>query len=115
LVINYVPDRGDVVDLDFAPQTGHEQSGRRPALVLSPKAYNDKVGLGIFCPITMKIKGYSFETCIPDGLGVTGVILADQIKSLDWRARKATFKCKLPPEVVDDCLEMVSTLLFESC
>lgn len=101
--------------LDFVPQAGHEQSGRRPALVLSPKAYNDKVGLAILCPITTQIKGYSFEAFIPEGLEVTGAILADQIKSLDWRARKAAFKCKLPREVVEDCLEMVSTLLFESC
>ena len=115
MVADYVPDRGDVVYLDFVPQAGHEQRGRRPALILSPKAYNEKVGLALFCPITKQIKGYSFETYIPGGYGVEGVVLADQIKSLDWRVRNASFRCKMPQEVVDDCLEMLSTLLFKSC
>lgn len=112
---NYVPDRGDAVWLDFNPQSGHEQDRRRPALVLSPKPYNQKVGLGIFCPITSQIKGYPFESCIPEGSGVEGAVLSDQIKSLDWRARNATFICKLPPEVLDDCLEMIKALIFETC
>jgi mRNA interferase MazF len=85
----YVPDRGDVVWITLNPQAGHGQTGRRPALVLSPAAYNGKVGLAILCPITNQIKGYPFEVLIPAGLVAMGAILADQVKSLDWRARNA--------------------------
>lgn len=85
----YVPDRADLVWLEFTPQTGSEQAGRRPALVISPKAYNAKVGLALFCPVTSRVKGYPFEVVLPEGSGVIGVVLADQLKSLDWRARKA--------------------------
>ena len=88
---SYVTDRGDMVWLEFTPQAGSEQRGRRPALVISPKAYNGKVGLALFCPITSKIKGYPFEVLLPDGYSVGGVILSDQLKSLDWRTRKAKF------------------------
>ena len=88
---SYVPDRGDLVWLEFTPQAGSEQRGRRPALVVSPMAYNGKVGLALFCPITSKIKGYPFEVLLPDGYSVGGVILSDQLKSLDWRTRKAKF------------------------
>jgi mRNA interferase MazF len=97
----YVPDRGDAVWLSFNPQTGHEQAGRRPALVLSPASYNGKVGLAIFCPITNQIKGYPFEVVIPSGLKVTGAVLSDQVKSLDWHARRAELLCSLPDETVD--------------
>ena len=82
----YVPGRGDVVWISLDPRAGHEQAGRRPAVVLSPASYNGKVGLAVFCPITNQIKGYPFEVLIPPGLSVTGAVLADQIKSLDWRA-----------------------------
>lgn len=75
--------------LEFTPQTGSEQAGRQPALVISPKAYNGKVGLALFCPVTSRVKGYPFEVVLPEGSGVIGVVLADQLKSLDWRARKA--------------------------
>ncbi len=75
--------------LEFTPQTGSEQAGRRPALAISPKAYNAKVGLALFCPVTSRVKGYPFEVVLPEGSGVIGVVLADQLKSLDWRARKA--------------------------
>jgi mRNA interferase MazF len=85
----YVPDRGDLVWLQFTPQTGSEQAGRRPALVISPMAYNGKVGLALLCPVTSRVKGYPFEVVLPEGSGVIGVVLADQLKSLDWRARKA--------------------------
>jgi mRNA interferase MazF len=85
----YIPDRGDLVWLEFTPQRGSEQAERRPALVLSPKAYNAKVGLALFCPVTSRIKGYPFEVVLPEGNGVNGVVLADQLKSLDWRAKKA--------------------------
>ncbi len=92
----YIPKRGDMVWISFNPQAGHEQAGRRPAIVLSPKAYNRKVGLAIFCPITNQAKGYPFEVSLPEGVGVTGVILSDQVKSLDWRIRKAERKAAIP-------------------
>jgi len=88
---SYVPDRGDLVWLEFTPQAGSEQRGRRPALVISPKTYNGKAGLALFCPITSKIKGYPFEVLLPDGCSVGGVVLSDQLKSLDWRTGKAKF------------------------
>jgi mRNA interferase MazF len=87
----FVPDRGDLVWLDFEPQRGHEQSGRRPAIVISPRGYNGKIGLALFCPVTSQIKGYPFEVALPEDSRVKGVVLADQIKSLDWRARRARF------------------------
>jgi len=83
----YIPDRGDIVWLEFNPQAGHEQAGLRPALVISPAAYNSLVGLALMCPITSKIKGYPFEVLIPKKFKINGAILADQIKSLDWRTR----------------------------
>jgi mRNA interferase MazF len=107
----YVPDRGDAVWISLNPQAGHEQAGRRPALVLSPAAYNGKVGLAILCPITSQVKGYPFEVGIPPGLGVTGVVLSDQAKSLDWRTRKAEFICRLPEDTVAEALAKLGTLL----
>jgi mRNA interferase MazF len=107
----YVPDRGDVVWITLNPQAGHEQAGRRPAVVLSPIAYNSKVGLAILCPITNQIKGYPFEVLIPAGLGVTGAILADQVKSLDWHAQKAEWICTLPEVTVIEVLQKLGTLL----
>ena len=106
----YVPERGDLVWLQFTPQAGHEQAGRRPALVVSPKAYNRKVGLALFCPVTNQLKGYPFEVVLPDGLKVTGAILADRIKSLDWRARKARHIDTLPQRTVDEVLAKIATL-----
>ena len=88
---SYVPDRGDLVWLEFTPQAGSEQRGRRPALVLSPKSYNGIVGLALFCPVTSKIKRYPFEVKLPDGYTVSGVVLCDQLKSLDWRSRKVEY------------------------
>jgi mRNA interferase MazF len=85
----FVPDRGDLVWLDFEPQRGREQSGRRPAVVISPRSYNGKIGLALFCPVTSRVKGYPFEVALPGESRVKGVVLADQIKSLDWRARRA--------------------------
>lgn len=110
----YVPQRADVVWLYFNPQVGHEQAGRRPALVVSPKEYNQKVGLALFCPITKQSKGYPFEVIIPEGLGVEGVILSDQVKSLDWRARKAGLICHLPPESFNEVVGKLSTLIQAS-
>lgn len=97
--------------LTFNPQAGHEQAGRRPAVVLSPAPYNGKVGLAIFVPITTKVKGYPFEVEIPEGLPVRGVILSDQVKSLDWRAREADFTCELPSHTVDEVLQKLNALL----
>ena len=102
----YELDRGDVVWLTFQPQ-----AGRRSAVVLSPRAYNSKVGLAIFCPITSKIKGYPFEVIIPEGYDVTGVILADQVKSLDWRARRAAYINILPQQVMEEVLGKLQPLL----
>lgn len=107
----YVPDRGHVVRITLNPQAGHEQAGRRPAVVISPAAYNDKVSLAILCPLTSQIKGYPFEVRIPPGLAVTGVVLADQVKSLDWRAREAEFICMLPEVTVVEVLQKLGTLL----
>jgi mRNA interferase MazF len=108
----YIPERGDMVWLEFDPQAGHEQGGHRPALVLSPKPYNQKVGLFICCPITSKIKGFPFEVQLPTGLSVTGVILADQVKSLDWQERKAQFIERVPSKVIKEVLAKLNTLLI---
>ena len=107
----YCPKRGDVVWLSFTPQSGHEQAGHRPALTLSPEAYNRKVGLALFCPITTRAKGYPFEVPLPVGLKASGVVLSDQVKSLDWQARNAQFSCKLPATIVEDVLGRLDVLL----
>jgi mRNA interferase MazF len=107
----YVPERGDAVWITLDPQAGHEQAGRRPALVLSPSAYNGRVGLALFCPITNQVKGYPFEVPIPAGLPVTGVIGADQVKSLDWRARQAARIGTVGEEIVAQVLQRLQTLL----
>jgi len=107
----YVPSRGEIIWLEFNPQVGHEQSGLRPALVISPQQYNRKVGLGLFCPITSQIKGYPFEVRIPDNLEIKGVILADQIKSLDWQARNAMLIYKLPDEIFEEVIVKLRTLI----
>jgi len=107
----YVPDRGDVIWITLTPQAGHEQAGRRPALVLSPAAYNGKVGLAVLCPITNQQKGYPFEVRIPAGVKVTGVILSDQVKSLDWRVRQAERIDALPDPTVAEVLAKLNTLL----
>jgi mRNA interferase MazF len=107
----YVPKRGDAVWITLTPQAGHEQAGRRPAVVLSPEAYNGKVGLAVLCPVTNQIKGYPFEVLIPAGLAVTGAILADQVKSLDWRARNAELICTLPSKTIAETLAKLGTLL----
>ncbi len=107
----YVPQRGDAVWITLDPQAGHEQAGRRPALVLSPSAYNGRVGLALLCPITNQAKGYPFEVPIPQGEPVTGVVGADQVKSLDWRARKAVLIGAVGDEVVAQVLARLQTLL----
>jgi mRNA interferase MazF len=107
----YCPKRGDVIWISLNPQAGHEQAGHRPALVLSPQSYNRKVGLVILCPLTSQVKGYPFEVSVPDGLKATGAILSDQVKSMDWRARKASLLCSVPEETVRQVLGKVRTLL----
>jgi mRNA interferase MazF len=107
----YVPERGDAVWISLDPQAGNEQAGRRPALVLSPSAYNGRVGLALFCPITNQAKGYPFEVPIPAGLPVTGIVIADHVKSLDWRARQATLISSVPDQVVEQVLQRLQTLL----
>ena len=109
--MGYIPERGDIVWIDFNPQAGHEQSGRRPAVVLSKASYNGKVGLVILCPITNQVKGYPFEVLIPEGLPVIGVVLSDQVKSLDWRMRHADFIAKLPDTTLKQVLQRLRTLL----
>jgi mRNA interferase MazF len=107
----YVPRRGDVIRLDFHPQRGHEQSGRRPAIVLSPTEYNRVVGLAAVCPITNQAKGYPWEVAIPDNPMVSGVVLADQVKSLNWRQRKAEFICTSNDALLDEVMEKTIVLL----
>jgi mRNA interferase MazF len=107
----YVPDRGDLVWLDFDPQAGHEQAGHRPAIALSPRGYNERTGLALFCPITSQSKGYPFEAALPPGLKLAGVILADQVKSFDWRARNAKRIGRAPADVTDGVLARLGLLL----
>ena len=109
--MGYVPERGDAIRINFNPQAGHEQSGRRPAIVLSPQSYNGKVGLCLLCPITNQVKGYPFEVLIPAGLDVTGVVLSDQAKSLDWRVRNVEFIAHLPEAVIIEVLKKLKSLL----
>jgi mRNA interferase MazF len=107
----YAPARGDFVWLEFSPQAGHEQAGHRPALVISPEPYNRKTGLALVCPITTQIKGYPFEVLVPQGLKAKGVILSDQIKSLDWKARKASLMGRAPASVIAEVLAKAGTLI----
>ena len=107
----YLPRRGDAVWITLNPREGHEQSGRRPAVVLSPDAYNSRVGLALLCPVTGQVKGYPWEVPIPGGLPVSGVVLSDQVKSLDWRVRRAEKICSLPEPVVAEILGKLGALL----
>ncbi|WP_294951046.1 endoribonuclease MazF [Sulfurovum sp.] len=108
---DYVPDRGDIVWLNFTPQTGHEQRGKRPALILSPKIYNEKTSLCICLPITSRVKGYPFEVPLPKDSEVTGVILSDQVKNLDYVARKVSYICEVPHDVLVHVQKNVLALL----
>lgn len=107
----YVPKRGDLIWLDFTPQAGHEQAGRRPAAVISGDEYNKKVGLVLACPVTNLKKGYPFEVSLPTGLPVTGVILADQVRSLDWRSRRAVLIGRLGRDGLAEILGKLSALI----
>jgi len=107
----FVPGRGDVVWLAFDPQAGHEQRGKRPALVISPLEYNRRVGLALVCPVTTRVKGYPFEVVLPPDLKATGAVLSDQVKSLDWRARKAQYLCSVPHEIMDEVVARILALV----
>ena len=107
----FVPDTGDLIWLTFDPQAGHEQAGRRPALVLSPKPYNQRSGLALVCPVTSQLKGYPFEVPLPPGCGVTGAILADHLKSLDWKARKTERIGRITPLILSGVLARLAPLL----
>jgi mRNA interferase MazF len=110
-VAAYVPARGDLIWLQFNPQAGHEQAGHRPAVVISPSSYNRRVGLALCCPVTSQVKGYPFEVLLPQGLGVEGAILSDQIKSLDWRVRKARRIGNLPVDVLEETVGKILALV----
>ncbi len=107
----YVPDRGDVVWINFDPQAGHEQKGNRPAVVISRKIYNRGTSLALLCPITSKIKGFPFEVPMPSDSKITGVVLSDQVKNLDWKARKVEYIFNLPDNVIEEVLTKTRTLL----
>jgi mRNA interferase MazF len=110
-VATYAPERGDMIWLHFTPQAGREQAGRRPALVISPAAYNRKVGLVLVCPITSKVKGYPFEVVLPQGFKAEGAVLCDQIRSLDWRARRAERLSPAPPGVLEEATAKILALV----
>ena len=109
----YIPQRGDIVWITLNPQAGHEQSGHRPAVVLSPGSYNSKTGLALFCPVTSQVKGYPFEVLLPEGLPVEGAILSDQVKSLDWRVRNAERLCSLPASTISEVMQKLNILLSQ--
>lgn len=108
--VEYVPDRGDVIWLTFDPQAGHEQAGKCPAVVLSPRTYNGRSGLALLCPVTSQVKRYPFEVELPYDLPISGAVLSDQARSLDWRARRASRICALPPEIIDAVLGKTAAL-----
>ena len=110
VMVQYIPDRGDIIWLNFTPQSGHEQAGKRPALVISPKEYNKKVGLMIACPITSKIKGYPFEVELSNKK-IKGVVLSDQVRSLDWRSRNASFIDKASADILRTVMDKLLVLL----
>lgn len=105
----YVPESGDVIWLEFSPQAGHEQAGHRPALVLSPSRYNGKTGMMICCPMTTQIKGYPFEVVVSGN--PPSAILSDQVKSLDWRARRAKRKSSVSAEILDEVRGKLGALI----
>lgn len=108
----YIPDRGDIVYLNFDPTKGHEQRGHRPAFVISPRVYNERSSLALFMPITKQQKGYPFEVLLPIGLKIQGVILADQIKCLDWQARTVQFAESVPQSVIEEVQAKIEPLLL---
>jgi len=111
VIRSYVPNTGDLIWLSFNPQAGREQTGRRPALVLSPAVYNEKTDLALVCPISSRVKGYPFEVSLPEGLAISGVVLSDHLKSLDWKQRKAELAARVPAEVISEVLARLAPLL----
>lgn len=105
------PEKGDLVYLNFNPQSGHEQAGHRPAIILSPKSFNAVTHLAVVCPITRQIKGYPFEVKLPEGLKVEGAILTDHIKSVDWKSRNMKVVGKAPPSIVEVCIKRIHTFI----
>ncbi len=110
-MVDYVPSKGDFVWLNFSPQVGHEQRGKRPAIIISPKEYNKKTSLALCAPITSNEKGYPFEV-LAKGKKISGVILSDHLKSLDWKARKVKFIEKAKTSVIDECIQKIATLVL---
>jgi mRNA interferase MazF len=108
---SYIPDRGDIVWLNYDPQSGHEQKGKRPAIVLSPIIYNQKIGLALFCPVTSRIKDYPFEVKLRHLKKIEGVVLADQIKNLDWQARNVEFIEKAPENITNEVIMLINSIL----
>lgn len=111
MVRTYIPDRGDIIKLSFSPQVGREQAGYRPALVISPATYNRVSHFVLACPITNQIKGWRFEVILSEKMQTSGVVLADQIRVLDWQVRKAKFVEKATSEVIEEALAKISTLV----
>ncbi|MBN8535854.1 MAG: endoribonuclease MazF [Deltaproteobacteria bacterium] len=111
--MTYIPNRGDIVWLNFSLQAGHEQVGTRPALILSPEKYNKKTGLAVCCPITSNVKGYPFEVAVK-GKKITGAVLSDHLKNLDWKVRKAKFIEKAPNVALEECLMKISALFIQA-
>ncbi|AVF22959.1 type II toxin-antitoxin system PemK/MazF family toxin [Paenibacillus larvae] len=110
-MVKRAPDQGDIVYMDFNPQIGHEQAGRRPGLVVSPTSFNRVTGFIVVCPITRTVRNYPYEVPLPSDLMTEGVVLAHQVKSLDWKARKAEVREKVPQEIIDDVLDLIHTFL----
>lgn len=110
--VSYIPERGDIVWINFNPQKGHEQAGRRPAIIISPANYNNLVGLAIMCPITNQVKGYPFEVLLSDRMQTLGVVLADQVKSLDWKARQAQFIEKASSDITEQVIAKIMPLFY---
>ena len=111
MVSRYVPDRGDVVWMNFSPQARREQAGRRPALILSSKAYNRKTGSCLACPVTSQIKGHPFEFRLPVGCAVQGAVLVDHVKNQDWQARQVDLADVVPDDFVDQVADLVDALM----
>ena len=107
----YVPGKGDLIWIDFTPQSGHEQAGNRPALVISPKSYNQKIGLAILCPVTSHVKDYPFEVPLSHNSRIKGVVLSDQLKNLDWKSRNAKFIEKVDKSMFSEVIKKIYTLI----
>jgi len=107
----HIPNAGDLIWLTFDPQAGREQAGRRPALVLSPAAYNEKTDLALVCPISSRVTGYPFEVPLPEGLPISGVVLSDHVKSLDWKQRRVEFVARVHSDVISEVLARLAPLL----